>query len=210
LPETLNFFDAVLYINLDHREDRKNHLLQELYRLQVDPHKIHRMRAHLDPLNGHRGCALSHKEALDFAILKKFKKVLILEDDCVFSKKTKEVALAIKRLKNLKENWDAYLLGGDLASCEESAYSGTVRVRKALRAHAYAVQGKYLPFLRDCFEESYQNLKNCFYFFDALELAIDRRWQLLQREDRWYAPQKLVAFQGESFSDICYLDLMER
>jgi hypothetical protein len=207
--EDLNFFDGILYINLERRQDRKRRILGELKRLHVHPSKIHRINAIHDPANGHRGCALSHQKALDFAIEKKWNNLLILEDDCVFSKE-EEVQKAMRALISLENGWDAFLFGGDLALSEEASFSDLLRVRKALRAHAYAVQSHYFPQLRSCYEEAIESMQNILFFFDSLPFAIDRRWQLLQRDDRWYAPKKLVAFQGSSFSDICCMDLFER
>ena len=81
---SLNNFDAIAYINLKHRKDRKNHILKELKRLKVDKKKLHRVEARFTPFNGHLGCALSHIDALDFAIKKNLNNILILEDDCFF------------------------------------------------------------------------------------------------------------------------------
>ena len=209
MQEGLNFFDGLLYINLEQRLDRKKRILLELKRLCVQPSKIHRIDAFYDPFNGHRGCAKSHRKALDFAIEQRWKNVLILEDDCVFSE-GRSVGRAVQSLQRLNDDWDGFLFGADLALTTTWPSTGIFRVLKALRTHAYAVNGPYFPILRSCFEDACQSMKNILFFFDAEIFAIDRRWQLLQRDDRWYAPKNLVAVQGKSFSDICHMDLMER
>ena len=209
LQEDLNFFDGILYINLPHRQDRKKRILQELQKLCVQSSKIHRIDAFYDPFNGHRGCAKSHRKALDFAIEQKWKNVLILEDDCVFSE-GKSVKCAVEALKSLKSDWDAFLFGGNFYVAKECSSPALLRVYDAQRAHAYAVQGPYFPILRNCYEEAITGMKNILFFFDTLQWCLDQRWKLLQASDRWYTPKQSVAFQGESFSDICYMDLMER
>ena len=84
----LNFFNAIVYINMDHRTDRKNSIQSELKRLKVKPSKINRISGYKDSFNnGVRGCAKSHLAALDLSIEKRWENVLILEDDCIFSKK---------------------------------------------------------------------------------------------------------------------------
>lgn len=80
-----NHFDLIVYINLDHRKDRKKEIEHELKNLNLYK-KAYRIPAYCDPLNGTKGCLISHIYALNFAIRKGAKNVLILEDDCIFIK----------------------------------------------------------------------------------------------------------------------------
>ncbi len=72
--------DAVLYINLEHRVDRREHLLGELARAGVPAEKIHRVDAVRRDV-GALGCTLSHIKAFNLMLEKGWSRVLVLEDD---------------------------------------------------------------------------------------------------------------------------------
>jgi GR25 family glycosyltransferase involved in LPS biosynthesis len=80
-PVGLNRLDAIIYINLENRGDRKDLLLKELESLGVNISKLHKVSGVFIPKNGHKGCVQSHILALQMIKLNKWKRVLILEDD---------------------------------------------------------------------------------------------------------------------------------
>jgi len=45
----LNFFDGIIYINLDYRIDRKTEILNELKKFPIKQNKIHR----IDEISSH-------------------------------------------------------------------------------------------------------------------------------------------------------------
>lgn len=69
----------ILYINLDHRKDRKEHMEQLL-----NGKNYYRIPAIYDTDNGYIGCVKSHIKCLEFAKTMNFDRVVILEDDFVF------------------------------------------------------------------------------------------------------------------------------
>ncbi|MGE0198792.1 MAG: hypothetical protein AB7S94_08570, partial [Simkaniaceae bacterium] len=81
----LSLFDGIVYINLDCRKDRKETFLQEMERLNVPEEKIHRIAAHHDPLNGIKGCIISHLDALSYIKQQGWGRGIIFEDDCLFT-----------------------------------------------------------------------------------------------------------------------------
>ena len=56
----INQLDAIIYINLENRIDRKDLLLKELEKLNVDMSKVHKVSGIAIPKNGHKGCVQSH------------------------------------------------------------------------------------------------------------------------------------------------------
>jgi len=76
----MEYIDAILYINLEHRKDRNEHILNEIHKICTDNSKIHRIDA-IKNDNGALGCGLSHIKALEYAVKNEWKTVLILEDD---------------------------------------------------------------------------------------------------------------------------------
>lgn len=197
---TLNHFDGTIYINLAHREDRRKKIEAELQKASLRPRKLFRIEAIYDELNGVRGCVLSHIKALDFAIEKKWKHALILEDDCLFHKGTDNYIGQF--LNHFKSAWDVFFLGGQPKVVEKTAHPDYLRVQFSLRAHAYVVNGSYLQTLRDHFLSTYESMQNDLFFLSSLPKALDRQWVELQLKDRWFIGVKPIACQSSSYSDI--------
>ena len=198
----LNFFDAILYINLDHREDRKLYLLNELERLGVAKEKIHRISAVHDPLNGHRGCAQSHANAVEYAIGQGFKTTLILEDDFVCTKSPSEINTLITHFTKVVENsWDVFLIGGNIQKFEKTTYPNVNRALNSLCAHAYVINNHYLPLLKTLFLYCVSQMENELFFRDSIPHAIDQMWNYLMIKDKWYFVE-IFGQQNASFSDI--------
>lgn len=88
----MNYIDAILYINLAHRTDRKEHILHEIHKICKDTSKIHRIDA-IKKEAGALGCGLSHIKTLEFAIEHpEWNTILVLEDDFTFkSSNTAEI-----------------------------------------------------------------------------------------------------------------------
>jgi len=200
----LDFFDKIFFINLNHRKDRRDFILNQLIRLNVKEDKIQRISAVFDPLNGHRGCAMSHIKALDLAIKEKLNNVLILEDDCMFLQNRKHLDTLIKYFFDTIDDWDVFFLDLCRKNTQSTKYKKIKKVLKSLRTHAYAVNKHYLPVLKKCFEEAGLLLRNEPFFSQTLSLAIDRYWHKLQRKDSWYMLDAALTKQANSFSDIEY------
>ena len=81
----LPHIDAIFYINLDHRSDRKEHILQEIRKIDPTLSKTHRIQAEYVPDHGALGCTKSHIKAFQlFMEHPEWKNCLILEDDFTF------------------------------------------------------------------------------------------------------------------------------
>ena len=77
----INRIDAIIYINLENRADRKDLLMKELEKLKTDMSKVHKVSGVYMPKNGHKGCIQSHILALNMIKMNNWNRVLILEDD---------------------------------------------------------------------------------------------------------------------------------
>ena len=71
----------VIYINLDKRVDRKEHILNELKKIGVED--ATRFKA-IELENGAVGCSMSHLKCLETAKENQWPHVLIVEDDIKF------------------------------------------------------------------------------------------------------------------------------
>jgi len=77
----INQLDAIIYIDLEERNDRKELVLKELEKLNTDMSKVYKVSGVYIPKNGHKGCIQSHILALNMIKLNNWNRVLILEDD---------------------------------------------------------------------------------------------------------------------------------
>ncbi len=206
---SLNEFDEIIYINLEHRKDRKKELLSELKKLNVDKKKIKRIHAHYYTFNGHIGCVLSHIDALEYALKNEFEKVLILEDDATFIDNVEFINSYIQFFFHSVKDWDVFLLGGRVFKREKTKYPYIYRVLRSTCSHAYVIHRNYIPTLLKKFKETYKVLKKIHYFFDKKnkELALDITWTELQKKDKWYMGKVVLAGQRKSYSDIAWKEI---
>ena len=66
----INQLDAIIYINLEARNDRKDLVLKELEKLNTDMSKVYKVSGVYMPKNGHKGCIQSHILALNMIKIK--------------------------------------------------------------------------------------------------------------------------------------------
>jgi GR25 family glycosyltransferase involved in LPS biosynthesis len=197
----LNAFDGILYINLAIRKDRKIEMERELKRVFVKKH--FRIEGKYDELNGARGCVECHIKALEFAMKKGWKNVLILEDDCDFVKPQNEIDAYIHHfLVHFQKDWDVFFLGTKIEFARRTSHPAFVQILFSMRSHAYVVNQPYFEKLRNHYVSTLDSMKNDLFFLSSMTKALDRRWVELQMVDRWFAGIQPIADQRTSFSDI--------
>ncbi len=196
-------FNKILYINLDFRTDRKEHMLKQFQRLSVKKKQIQRISAVHTPVNGHRGCALSHIRALELAIARTWNNVLILEDDCDFYLQTEYIDPFIDYFfSQVHNDWDVFLLGGKIQKKEPRQEENIYRVLEASNAYAYAVNRRYMPILLENFKEAYALLREDAFPILSQKTPIDQHWKKLQEKDLWLMGEIIIAAQKPFESNI--------
>lgn len=199
----LSQFDGIVYINLDRRPDRKKTLLEGLASLKVDPQKVHRIEAIDDPLNGRRGCLLSHLKALDFVKEQGWKRGLIFEDDVIYHCTSQKIEEETKRFfEKFEENWDVYVLGGAYFEVYKTFEEEVYRVKNSDRAHAYVVHPNYFSVFRECLQKAAEAVKDHLFFQQSEDYSVDAVWKTLQKKDRWFGPKDRLFHQSGGVSDI--------
>lgn len=203
-----DLFEGIVYINLEHRKDRKENLLGELSRLGAA--HAERIPAIYEPLNGAKGCYLSHIMALELAEKRGWKEVLILEDDCVFGQNVFKIKQLIEKFfQTFKREWDVFLLGGRYLQL--GAYSKEfVQVYRSVRAHAYVVNSPYYSILKGCFLKGYEGVRGDVFVNESFDKALDCAWHPLQKKGRWFASLESLAEQKENFSDILHIEVKRK
>ena len=184
------FLDKIIYINLEHREDRRQIMRDFFNKGQIPDDKIMRFPA-IQHEVGAVGASYSHINVLKLAKENKWKNVLILEDDVEwvnFEENYKE----IERL--MKEDWDVFMIGGTYVDKEE------LRVKIGYSGYSYIVREHYYDNLLQNFQhgldlklnknasgltklikhQQYNSLvrKDTFHSFDSY-------WMKLQWKDNW-------------------------
>ena len=181
------FVEHVVYINLEHRKDRREQIEKEL---TIFGDKIQRFDAIYEPERGHLGCSKSHIEVLKLAIQSGWKNYLIVEDDAVFDLASYPI------LEDLVSRpYDVILLGGTALSFDK-----TYRCYNSCCTTGYLVHESYYQTLLANFEEGAQKLERN--YDKSHRYAIDQYWDSLHHRDNWYVVYPSMVSQRSDFSDI--------
>lgn len=197
----MEHIDAILYINLAHRINRKEHILLELAKWGVDSSKIHRIDAvHRTP--GALGCGLSHIKALTEAFSHpEWNTVLVLEDDFTF--RSLDIDRQIKKLFIHQPSFDIGLLSynPEFVKYEDTDIPSIKKILYSQTTSSYLIRRHYIPTLL-------QNMKGATYDMERFgkrhENCIDIHWTKLQPSGYWYAIVPALGYQYDNYSDIEY------
>lgn len=204
--------DKFIYINLAHRTDRREHVLNELRKVCIDDSKIIRFDAVYNKERGALGCTQSHigiqKMVMEHP---EWKIVCVLEDDCTFYDPM--IPMFNESFKKITETmeWDIVLLAYANIVPDHYKYeqvdNSIVRMIKAQTTTGYIINTQYATKLYNNFTTSYNMLLNGYnnpVNCRTIEhcYAIDQYWQTLMKTDRWFSTVPMVAYQFASYSDI--------
>ena len=199
---SMKHIDAILYINLEHRTDRLEHIKKEIRKIQPNMTKVHRIDAIKNDI-GVLGCVLSHIKALQFFISNpSWNNCMILEDDFTFtSNNSFEIHKHLNYFFNKVQNFDVMLLGTGIVDYkdESSEYPLIRRVLSSQTTSGYIISRKYLFTLLANFIKS-SNLMKKEGWKD--EYCLDIYWKQLMPYGKWYALEKRLGFQYSNYSDI--------
>lgn len=186
------FIDKIIYINLDHREDRRKIMKDFFEKGQIPEEKVVRFSAIRRP-KGMIGCLESHTAALQMAKDNKWKNVLILEDDLEWFNfdqyKTLEELVSLPR-------WDVIQLVGWYVKYEFP------RIFETMNAGAYLVNGNYYDTLLANRWESLRKIKSFEMLYkSSIPYTTDVYWNKLAKRDYWYGLYPCICRQVDIYSD---------
>jgi GR25 family glycosyltransferase involved in LPS biosynthesis len=194
--------ENVLYINLDHREDRKLHILSQMKKMGIEnPVRFSAVKTK----NGAVGCGLSHIKCLELAKERNWETVCILEDDfnCL------KLDVFMNSLSNFSQNhekdgidWDVLLLGGN--NCppyhKMNGVDYCVQITNCQTTVGYIVKKHLYDILIENMREAVHHLiKDP---ANKRQFAIDMYWKKLQTSGKWYLITPLTITQHVCFSDV--------
>lgn len=190
----LDMFDAIVYINLENRNDRKKLILEELKKMNAPEHKIHKVSGVYIPKNGHKGCIQSHILALQMALMNKWDTTVIIEDDAELiisiDEFNKKLSDALSELNN--KEWDVLMLCTSNKKVDEkleNEFKHIDKLQHATSGICYIIKKHYIPKLLKLFEHCNTMMtpdkwgdNN-----DFEPYALDQKWNELIKKDNWYS-----------------------
>lgn len=174
--------DKIYYINLDERTDRKEHILNQLININsIDVDKIQRIAA-IKHYKGYIGCGLSQIIALQDAIEKKYKNILIFEDDFEFCVNENILNKKFEWFFNTYKDYKICLLSYNLFSGEKLD-DNIMEIHEAQCASGYLINEKFMPVLLDSFSTAVNGLlRGCI----QQTHSIDVEWKKLQGKSKGF------------------------
>ena len=196
------YVDKVIYINLESRKDRKAEIEGELDKFDI---QYERFDAVSTPGFGILGCNKSHLEVLKMAREKKYKNILILEDDFTFIVSKEEFEKNIKLLFERPVDFDICMLSYNLRATEpidDSLYPGyssfLTKVLNVQTTSGYIINESKYDRLISLYEWANPLLESTKYHW---VYALDQIWNTINSGTKWYCFNQRIGIQRPSFSD---------
>ena len=169
-------------INLESRQDRKEYMLEEIKKLNLNSVKFFPAVIHEIPIVG---CTISHIECIRLAKERNLEYVLILEDDVEFISNVTDVLN--NSWKSLQElDWNILYLGGLIRDSGSYVNKNLISVLKVNTTHTYIVHNRFYDTILNLDEN----------------IPIDYSYRALSYKHKMYMTAPITAYQKEDYSDI--------
>ena len=183
------------YINLDHREDRRNHVENQLKIINVNGERFPAIKTKA----GCVGCTMSHIKCIEMAIERKYEYVFICEDDITFTKPQ----LFLDNLKKFYKTsipWDVIIVSGNNCPPYLEIADFCIRCKNVQSTTGYIVHNKFYEKLLSNFKIGLTNLLR--EPDNKRQYAIDMYWKHLQQDYYFFMIIPATVTQLESYSDV--------
>jgi len=196
----MNNIFRTFYINLEHRKDRNQQILEELNRMNLYDEKIERFSAVYRPENPCLGCTLSHLNIIKEAKEKNYKNILIFEDDFQFIVEEHIFKSHLDEFFNSNIDFKVLMLSYNVNSNDIKKYNDIVSIANNVdTASGYIVSSKYYDELIECLEYGTMMLEKTNEHWNYIN---DQIWKKLQLDNKWFIFNTRMGVQRESFSDL--------
>ena len=145
--EKIEDIQNIIYINLEHRLDRKTHIELQLEILNFKS-KSQRFNAIRDKFHPAKGCTQSHIGCLQIALDNGWDHVLILEDDALFTN-PKLFLTQLNKFLLRHKSWDVLIIAGNNLDEYEIIDETCIKIERCYAATGYLVAGHYIKTLLD-------------------------------------------------------------
>lgn len=190
------YIDKIIYINLDHRTDRREQMERQLDAFGLS---YERFSAIHHPF-GIVGCTQSHQAVYRLTKERGYKNIWILEDDFEFvvSRATLEERM-MEWMETGLPSCDVCMLAYNALETQDiSGHPLWIHLLSAQTASSYIVWEHYYDKLIELYDTSIPLLEQTQQHWNY---ANDQVWKLLQCQDRWIAPKQRFGKQRDGFSD---------
>jgi glycosyl transferase family 25 len=194
IKKSENGINKIMYINLDHRTDRKNQIEEQINSFNLINYERFPAISHS---NGAIGCSKSHLAVIKKAKENNYKNILVLEDDFEFIVNKDEFYNQINNL--LQVPFDVCLLAYNTSNLYDSQYPFLYKIKDAQTTSAYIIQSHYYDTLIAHWEYAIKMFEET---NDDTKYTCDQSWKYLQEKDNWYCFKMRIGKQRKSYSDI--------
>ena len=189
--------DKIFYINLDKRNDRKDEIEKELTNYNLF-NNSERFPAIYTQEQGCVGCSMSHLAVIKIAKERKYKQILILEDDFYFTVSKEEFENQLTIFFDLNISYDICMISYNLNNSTSTEYPFLLKVLDGQTASGYIVHESFYDSLINIYEYAIPQLKETRQHWIY---ACDQIWKSLQPQSEWFAFNPRCGKQRPSFSD---------
>jgi glycosyl transferase family 25 len=191
------YVDKVIYVNLESRTDRKEEIETELNKFNI---KYERFNAISRPDYGIIGCTQSHLEIIKMAKNKRYKNILILEDDFIFTVSKDKFEEQIDLLFTSNVNFDICMLSYNLIKFKKNnKFTFLNNVLEAQTTSGYIINENMYDIMIDLYTWTIPLLDSTRHHWIY---SLDQIWKLLQPITNWYCFNERLGKQSISYSDL--------
>jgi hypothetical protein len=192
----MDLLKHTLFINLNNRTDRLDHVTKQLASIGVVGERFNAVKTAVGAI----GCTLSHIRCLELAKSRDYEEVFICEDDITFLD-IDTFKSSLELFANNRElEWDVLIIGGNIVPPYDQVGDYCVRVGECQTTTGYVVKRHYYDVLINNFRDSVKNLVR--EPDNKQSFALDIYWKQLQKSGRWYMIFPLTVVQYDTYSDI--------
>jgi GR25 family glycosyltransferase involved in LPS biosynthesis len=194
----MKLLEKCLFINLDERRDRLQHVKNEL--LKIGCENAERFPA-IKMKHGAIGCTISHIKCLELAKERKYPQVFICEDDIVFTE-PEMLSDTMKRFEKsfLMNTYNVLIIGGNNCPPHYKVTNFCIKITNCQCALGYIVKNRYYDTLINNMKDGLQRLLR--EPLNKPAYAVDMYWKRLQDKDDWLMLIPATVTQLKNYSNI--------
>jgi len=186
--------EHIFYINLEKRKDRNAEIINELTKMDLI-NKTERFNA-ITNSRPYLGCCYSHLACLKMAKERKYKNILIFEDDFEFLVSKDYFYKKMEILMN--EEWDMLFLSYNSLE-NKKIDENKIQFIHNQTASGYIIREHYYDKLIAVFEIAFDKLEQTGQHWLYMN---DQCWMELIKKDTWYGIIDRIGKQRAGFSDL--------
>lgn len=177
------YFDKIYYINLDRRQDRRKACEEQLAKYNITAERVTAFDTASLGISGAIGCHKSHVEVLKDAYKNGYNKILLLEDDIVFTKDFDNFS-SIPSPDSF--HWEMLYFGATVMKRPIIIDEYFMQLTKAYAAHAIGFTWDMIELILEKAVNPHDNIDVLYSSFHTKNICMAYRKPLIiQKPDEW-------------------------